>query len=120
MARRISSEQREQVLHLRANMTRAEKELWYRLNRNQLGVHFRRQHLIGSYIVDFAAVRPRLVIEIDGSTHVYSHRELLRETEISDKGWRIIRFWNEEVFVDLDAVVEKIKSYVGAGPQAAI
>jgi very-short-patch-repair endonuclease len=112
VARRIHPEQREQLRYLRANMTRAEKDLWYRLNRNQLSVHFRRQHPIGPYIVDFAAVRPRLVVEIDGPTHIYPTREVLREKEIIDRGWRIVRFWNEEVFSDLDAMVEEIKLHL--------
>lgn len=109
VARRIQPEQREQLRYLRANMTRAERDLWYRLNRNQLGVHFRRQHPIGPYIVDFAAVRPRLIVEVDGPTHIYPTREVLRETEIRDRGWQVLRFWNEEVFDDVDAVVAKIK-----------
>jgi len=109
MARRLDPAQREQLRYLRANMTRAEKELWYRLNRNQLGVHFRRQHPVDIYIVDFAAVRLRLAIEVDGPTPIYPIQEILREREISDRGWRILRFWNEEVFVDVDAVVERIK-----------
>ena len=120
MARRISPKQREQIRYLRANMTKAEKELWYRLNRDQLGVHFRRQHPVGPYIVDFAAVRPRLVVEVDGPTHFNRAQEVLRETEIIDRGWNILRFSNDQVFSDVEAAVDKIRCWLDAHPTVSV
>lgn len=114
MARRINPQQREQARNNRRNPTKAEQILWNRLNRNQLGTHFRRQHPIGPFIVDFAAIGPRLAIEIDGLTHSDLLKERLRETHLEEQGWRVMRFRNEEVLTNIDLVVEKITRMIDA------
>lgn len=113
MERRIPLHQREQARNNRQNPTKPERILWYRLNRNQLGVHFRRQHPIGPFIVDFAAIGPRMVIEIDWRTHHATFKERLLETYLEDQGWRVVRFLNEEVLTDVDGVVEQIARVLG-------
>ena len=95
------------------NMTGFELDLWRCLNRNQLGVHFRRQHPIGIYIVDFAAVSVRLVVEIDGGTHADLDREAMRDRELRERGWRVEHFTNSQVGHDLDGVVRRIADLVG-------
>lgn len=98
-------------------MTNAELIVWLRLRRNAIhGQHFRRQHPIPPYVVDFACLAPRLVIEIDGATHSsdegirYDER---REAFLRGRGFTVLRFWNREIYDNLDGVLEKIWSIVG-------
>lgn len=96
-------------------MTEAEKRLWSRLRGNRLGCHFRRQHPVGPYIVDFACLERKLVIEVDGGQHnepqgVARDR---RRTEYLDRdGFHILRFWNNDVLARTDDVVETIWSHL--------
>jgi len=95
---------------LRLDMTEAEKLLWERLRKNQLGVRFKAQHPIERFIADFYCHKAKLVIEIDGEIHENQQEyDLGREIEIEKYGIRIIRFKNEEIFNNIDYVVEKIK-----------
>jgi very-short-patch-repair endonuclease len=95
---------------LRQNLTPAENELWYRLNNNQLGnIHFRRQHAIGPYIVDFCTVQHKLFIEIDGSQHnEQKEYDAERTAFLNQKGYRVIRFWNHEIENNIETVLETI------------
>ena len=84
--------------------------LWLVLRNRQLGgFKFRRQTPIGSYIVDFVCVEQRLVIEIDGSQHDERRGYDLRRTEaLEAEGYRVVRFWNDEVLNSLEGVSEAI------------
>jgi very-short-patch-repair endonuclease len=97
--------------NLRHNLTVAESRLWSRLRAHQLrDVHFRRQHARGKYIVDFCAPRKMLIIELDGSQHL--DREVQdneRTPFLTSKGYRILRFWNQEVSNNLDGVIIAIE-----------
>jgi adenine-specific DNA-methyltransferase len=97
---------------LRKNANDAEQRLWLQLRDRRIdGYKFRRQHAIGEYIGDFVCLGARLVIEVDGDTHGNDERERLdaRRTEVLNRaGYRVIRFWNDEVFNNLDGVVEAI------------
>jgi very-short-patch-repair endonuclease len=90
--------------------TEPEARLWRRLRRGQLdGRHFRRQVPIGPYIADFACASARLVVEIDGETHATSGGyDAARSAFLQRAGWRVIRFWNNEVMGNIDGVVEGI------------
>jgi very-short-patch-repair endonuclease len=83
----------------RSNPTPAEKTLWGHLSRKQLGgLKFCRQHIIDPYIVDFYCHARKLVIEVDGGTHLQkSLYEKNREAYLRARGCKIIRFWNNEV-----------------------
>ncbi|MBN1187853.1 MAG: endonuclease domain-containing protein [Bacteroidales bacterium] len=95
---------------LRLNMTSAEKLVWEKLRKKQLGVRFKPQHPIGRFIADFYCHRHKLVIEIDGKIHENQKEyDEGREAEMERLGITIIRFRNEEVFQDLDSVIERIK-----------
>jgi len=90
-------------------MTNAETRLWFRLRRKQLGgFRFRRQHPIGRFIVDFACPEACLAIELDGSQHLDSHSDQDRDSAIRESGFRILRFWNDDVLMNTDSVLDTI------------
>ena len=96
---------------LRRDMTSAEKALWRRLRGGQLdGAHFRKQHAVGPFIVDFFCARSDLAIEIDGDTHAEKERYDAARTRwlCQQKRYRVIRFTNEDVHHRIDAVLEVI------------
>ncbi len=93
--------------------TEAEKVLWECLKTKLLGGHkFRREHIIDEYIVDFVCLSKNLIIEVDGGYHHTSEMQeadTFRTGNLEDLGFRIIRFTNEEVTGDIDAVLNKIE-----------
>jgi very-short-patch-repair endonuclease len=93
-------------------MTDAERKLWYQLRgRRMAGHRFRRQVPIGSYIVDFACLASRLVIEVDGGQHADAADEAYdaRRTEwMETRSYRVLRFWDSDVLTDTDSVTEAI------------
>jgi very-short-patch-repair endonuclease len=95
---------------LRADMTDAERRLWWRLRGQQLGGHrFRRQVPLGPYIVDFACLAQRLVIELDGGQHdEQAEQDAVRTAWLEAQGYRVLRFWNPDVLGETDNVVEAI------------
>jgi very-short-patch-repair endonuclease len=101
---------------LRQRQTEAEEVLWSRLRNKQLGgVKFRRQEPIGSFIVDFVCFREKLVLEIDGSPHRQSDVKDYDEQRtlwLQSQGFRVLRFWNNDILNDVDSVLERIKSYL--------
>jgi len=96
-------------------MTTAEAVLWKELRSVRfIRFPFRRQHSVGFYIVDFYCPKLKLVIEVDGHIHDLPDRkehDLEREAYLKGSGLRILRFTNEQVMNDLDAVLEQITSY---------
>ena len=93
---------------LRQASTDLEKRLWFHLRCGRLhGLKFRRQHPVPPYIVDFCCVAARLVIELDGSQHG-PEADLIRTHFLKRRGYRVLRFWDNEVLKDLDAVLEVI------------
>ena len=96
---------------LRNNMTEPEVLLWSFLKGRQMGVKFRRQVPIGRFIVDFASFDCRLVVEVDGHHH-QPEVDSKRDAWITSRGWRVERFWADEVFRDLDMVVNTIEHLV--------
>jgi very-short-patch-repair endonuclease len=93
---------------LRRNMTDAERLLWRGLRRRFLGAQFRRQVPIGHYIVDFACLRRKLVVEIDGGQHLGSAADALRDRSLREQGFQVLRFWNHEVMKNERGVLEVI------------
>jgi len=98
---------------LRQQHTNAERALWMKLRNRELeGVKFRRQQPIGPYIVDFVSLQRRLIIEIDGGQH-NEEREKERDEErtmsLEERGYRIMRFWNNEVMTNPEGVLERIR-----------
>jgi very-short-patch-repair endonuclease len=97
---------------LRKNMPDAEKALWQRIRHRQLGhFKFRRQYVIKPYVVDFVCLAAKLVIEIDGGQHAEAEDyDTLRTNYIEAQGYRVVRFWNNEVLYELDGVLGMIIS----------
>ena len=99
---------------LRKNMTDAEQALWQKIRFNQLGVKFRRQTQIGSYFVDFYCHEYGLVVELDGSQHIErAEYDEQRTLYLQSLGLRVIRFWNNDVLLHIDAVLGGIVSAIG-------
>jgi very-short-patch-repair endonuclease len=99
------------VRELRQNETEAEKLLWQNLRGQNLGVKFRRQHPIGSFICDFVSLSHKLVIELDGEVHKHQKEyDQKRTEELNKAGFDVIRFWNDEVLRDMSRVLEKIRA----------
>ncbi len=99
--------------YLRKEETRAEKILWQELRDKKLGVKFRRQHPVDSFILDFYAPEIKLAIELDGSPHTESQEyDRLRTEYLNLNGIKIIRFWNSEVEKNLEEVVRKVRNEI--------
>jgi very-short-patch-repair endonuclease len=101
---------------LRNDLTDPEARLWNYLRLKRLNrVRFRRQHAIGRYVVDFCAPDQRLVIELDGSQHIQqAARDTSRTKYLEARGYRVLRFWNDQVLKDINGVVSAIQEALTA------
>jgi very-short-patch-repair endonuclease len=98
-------------------MTEAEKRLWRELRELGLPRRFRGQHPIGRHIVDFACPAAKLVIKLDGGQHAISlSADELRNREIAERGYRVIRFWNGDVIENIGGVLEMIFRELSLSP----
>ncbi len=99
---------------LRQNSTDVEKILWYFLrNRNLLNCKFRRQHLIGNYIVDFICIDIKLIIELDGGQHnLRQQYDNNRTNFLNQQGFKVLRYWNNELTMQLESVMNDIVNEV--------
>jgi very-short-patch-repair endonuclease len=97
---------------LRRNATSAERRLWQGLRREQVaGFRFRRQVILAGFIADFACFEARVVIEVDGATHGTDEevaRDIARSATLAAQGYDVLRFTNDDVFHNLDGVLETI------------
>jgi very-short-patch-repair endonuclease len=114
---RVRKQQKNRARRLRAIPTDAERKLWSLLRRKQLqGWHFRRQHPIPPYFADFACLAAKLVIEADGGQHDADGSDRRRDAAIRMKGWRILRFSNQEILKNPEGVVDAIVVELGPLP----
>src|SRR5271154_1407066 len=94
----VSSNQRTRAPTVRGAPTDSELRLWRLLRDRRLnGFKFRRQVPVGPYIVDFLCVGAKLIVEADGSQHAESLRDKTRDAYLASQGWKVLRFWNNEV-----------------------
>jgi very-short-patch-repair endonuclease len=101
------------------NSTDAERKLWSVLrNRKFTGVKFRRQVEVDGYIVDFLCPEVRLIIEVDGGQH-RPDRDARRTVYLESQGFRVIRFWNNDVLQNLDGVWTTINEALSTPPHPA-
>jgi very-short-patch-repair endonuclease len=107
--KRSSPKTKHFAIQLRKVLTPAERKLWSRIRNDQLGVTFRRQHAVGNYIPDFCSPKAKLIIEMDGSQHL--HRQEYddeRTIYFESIGYKVIRFWNNDVMNDIESVIRAI------------
>ena len=107
---RISPNIKTNSRKLRSELTEAETHLWQHLRARQVcGKKFRRQHPVGNYILDFACIEARLAIEVDGGQHSeIQSQDNLRTAWLETQGWKVLRFWNNEVLQNIEGVLEII------------
>ena len=102
---RSNPKTRTHAIELRKELTPAERKLWSLIRNDQLGVNFRRQHAVGNYIPDFVCVQKKLIIELDGSQHLEQEEYDEERTKyLNSLGYKVIRFWNNEVTNNLDGL----------------
>ncbi|MCR4583932.1 MAG: endonuclease domain-containing protein [Prevotella sp.] len=102
---------KEHAEYNRNHPTEAENLLWQYLRADALGETFKRQHIIGDYIADFVCIPQRLIVELDGGYHQLAQQQMNDEQRtqwLSDRGYRVVRFTNEELFSNINRVLEII------------
>ena len=110
---RLSAEKCAFARALRNNSTDAERALWRALHAEPFSdVKFRRQHPVGRYVLDFASLPNRLVIEVDGGQHAECETDPVRDKWLQADGWRVLRFWNHDVMGNLDGVLTVIAAAI--------
>jgi very-short-patch-repair endonuclease len=116
--RAIVPPQRRLARAMRATPTEAERKLWWHLRHRipTLASHFRRQVRIDRYIVDFACHATRIVIEVDGSQHDRSAADEKRTKVLEATGYRVLRYWNNDVLSNIDSVLEDILRAITTTP----
>lgn len=103
---------------MRATLTDAERKIWARLRNRQVnGCKFRRQVPVGPYIADFLCTERKLIVELDGGQHAgQTAQDAKRTAYLQDEGYKVLRFWNNEVLQQTDAVLKVILEAVGPSP----
>ena len=115
MQNQATSRARSHAQALRSAMTDAECKLWSGLRGEQLGVKFRRQHPLGSYIADFACLNPRLIVELDGSQHQQqADYDARRDAFFRAQGFAVLRFASNAPLLDCEAVLQSMANALQA------
>jgi len=109
---------KDRARELRKNPTDAERALWKHLRLRQAGGHkFRRQQIIGQYIVDFVCFERRLIIKVDGGQHSEeSAYDRERDKWLAEQGFHVLRFWNNQVLKEMETVREVIEKALTNNP----
>lgn len=106
---------------MRKALTEAELKLWNELRAHRLmGLGFRRQMPIGPYIVDFACPSHKLIVEVDGSQHASSTNDMMRDRQLENLGWTVLRFWNDDVLRGIENVCVHIVAIAGLTTRGAV
>ena len=111
---------KERAKELRKSMTDAESRMWYYLrNRRLNGYKFVREHVIENYIADFVCREKKLVIEIDGGQHMDAVAYDIQRTRcLEANGYRVLRFWNNEVYNNIQGVIDSILNLLDTVPHS--
>jgi very-short-patch-repair endonuclease len=106
---------------LRRDSTEAERKLWYRLRAQSIvGFKFVRQEPIGPCVVDFLCRDSRLIVEVDGGQHAESKSDLVRDQWLAEHRYRVLRFWNNDVMMNVDGVLETIAAALSEIPDQSV
>ena len=101
---------------LRKNPTETERVLWGHLRMRQFkGFKFRRQQPFGRYVVDFVCLAKKLIVEVDGEQHAVSSEDAVRTAWLESQGFRVMRFWNNQVLSDMECVTKVIWDALSCG-----
>ncbi|RVD42082.1 DUF559 domain-containing protein [Mesorhizobium sp. M4A.F.Ca.ET.020.02.1.1] len=120
MRQQVPPQRRVFARAMRADATKAENILWQVLRNRQLeGLKFKRQVPLDGYILDFVCFEARLIVEVDGGQHSESERDAGRDRHFAMKGFRTLRFWNDEVVRNIDGVCLTILAEVRKGSSQA-
>jgi very-short-patch-repair endonuclease len=96
---------------LRKCSTDTEQHLWRHLRDRQIeGFKFRRQQPVGRYVVDFVNLEKKVVVELDGEQHALDAGDKIRDEWLCIEGYKVLRFWDNEVFSNLEGVLENIRN----------
>ncbi|MEN8118629.1 MAG: class I tRNA ligase family protein, partial [Bacteroidota bacterium] len=109
--------------NLRRFSTEAESVLWEMVRANKLGEKFRRQHIINDIIVDFVCLSKKLVVEVDGGYHNNPETQKLDKLKtdiLNELGYKVIRFTNDEVLINIDAVIKSIQEALKSSPHGGV
>jgi very-short-patch-repair endonuclease len=110
-------QKRDAARTLRRNLTDAERKMWRLLRDRRLaGVKFRRQVPIGPFVANFASVEHGLVVELDGGQHAESAYDAQRDRFLAGEGWRVVRFWNNDVMQNSEGVLEMLLQALALTP----
>ncbi len=105
---------------LRQSQTDAEKVMWNHLKAKRfLGLKFRRQHPVGPFIADFICLEAKLIVEVDGGQHCENKKDASRTAFLNKEGYKVVRFWNNDVLRDTAAVLSSLSRFTGEGTDAA-
>ncbi|KAA0272641.1 MAG: endonuclease domain-containing protein [Chloroflexi bacterium] len=108
--KRAAPKSYEKARKLRKELTPAERKLWAHIRNDQLGVNFRRQHAIGDFIPDFVCIKKKLIVELDGGQHAeQAEYDADRTRFLESHGYKVIRFWNNDVMNDINGVIRNIQ-----------
>jgi very-short-patch-repair endonuclease len=114
---RVDQIKRTQAKKLRHALTDAERDLWQLLRSRQLSnIKFRRQVPLGPWIADFVCFEHMLIVETDGSQHAENLSDQIRDADLRNRGFRILRFWNNDILGNPNGVLEKILSETEESP----
>ena len=117
MRQRVPTAKRSFAKALRTQSTDAEMKLWRLLRDRRLsGVKFRRQVPIGVWVIDFVSFEHRLIVEADGGQHSESNHDQRRDADLAERGFRVLRFWNNDILTQPQAVFQAIVDAVGLSP----
>ena len=114
---RVEKFKRSQARRLQHALTDAEYQLWQLLRSRQLtDIKFRRQVPLGPWVVDFVSFEYMLVIEADGSQHADNTHDQIRDTDLRKRGFRILRFWNNDILTNADGVLQQVLETIEQSP----
>jgi very-short-patch-repair endonuclease len=113
----VTKAQRARARELRRNLTDAERKLWQLLRSRQLShLKFRRQVPLGPWIADFVSYERKLIVEADGGQHVESEHDKARDIDLAARGFRVLRFWNNDILTTTNGVLERILEMIETPP----